>query len=490
MKRIVVTGFDDSAKQRAGPLRIGAQKQLFVDDYVIGQMEGARVVFHPAQKHRANPMMTPEHSWEGDEIRVYGTVLFDEQEQIFKMWYVRSIWKGAGAVCYATSSDGVRWHRPNLGLVDCDGSTDNNHVPGSGHTLGVIDSPDEADASRRYKALAGRRGTFSPDGLRWTTPPEAQDIPGEIASDNVIPVCCDEIGERYVAFPKMNAESAGHLRRAVGLSTSKDFLNWTPAETVYVPDERDDELARARIERLRDRLLYVDGPEWHLAQFYGLCGFPYEGIYLGLLWVFDISGWPAELERKPAWGGEDGVTQVELVCSRDLRRWRRVGDRELLIAAGPKGAWDGGLIHTTNRPVIKGDEIWIYYSGADRGHRKTVPPYRSGIGVAKLRRDGWVSIEADERAGTLMTKALVFEGNKLVINAAAPGSVAVEVLDERGRALAGYGKQECARFTGDAVRHTVKWAGREDVGRLSGRPVRLRCLLERASLYSFQFRDE
>ena len=222
---------------------------------------------------------------------------------------------------------------------------------------------------------------------------------------------------------KVVRESGGHLRRSVSVSFSKDFLTWTPAQTILVPDERDDESAHQRVLEFRENLEFDDGPDWHIAQHYGHCGFPYEGMYLGMLWRFDISGFsPTLIERhgrRPAAGGEDGVAYVELTSSRDLLHWQRVGKREILIPPGKPGNWDAGRLYTVNRPIIVGDEIWIYYGGFETSHGGQyhsadwkATHRSSGIGLAKLRLDGWVSVDAGDEPGTLTTKPVVIGAGK------------------------------------------------------------------------------
>ena len=472
-----------SAAGETGVLAIGKQKQLFVDNYIIDQMNDVCQVLNPASKYAGNPVL--RQPWEGIQFDV-GSVIYDDEEDLFKIWGYMPAHR-----CYMTSEDGIDWQRPELGIVDFQGSKVN----------GIIHSPQDPDASKRYKSRPGRRGAFSADGLRWEVPAESQDIPGDIASDNVIPYCYDEQSGRYLAFPKVVRQSGQHLRRSVSVSFSDDFLTWTPVQTILVPDERDDELARQRVAALRDHVGFDDGPEWHIAQFYGHAGFPYEGMYLGLLWVFDISGWPPGLERRPSTGGEDGPVQVELTCSRDLLNWERVGERQVLIPVGEPGTWEAGQIYTTNRPLIVGDEIWIYYVGEQPSHghpvyfAETEEAARSyadvggGIGLAKLRLDGWVSVDAGDESGTLTTKLLTFDGDELVINADAQGGwIGVEILGEAGAAMPGFALADCRRFSGDSVRHTVRWQSDSDLSALRGEPVRLRFQMQNTKLYSFALR--
>ena len=474
------------------PVEMGQYRQLFVDDHVIAEMHGVTRVLNQPKKHPANPLLKPELPWEGIEVRIYGAVVYDQAEKVFKMWYTGYDTAEGHRGLYATSKDGIHWDKPQLGLVNYEGSKANNRIPWFG--MGVIHSPDESDPARRYKTLAGRRGAGASDGVRFQALPGSQNIPGDLAGDNVIPFCYDELGKRHIAFPKVVRTSRGWKRRSVSLAQSKNFLTWTKAEAVLVPDARDDELARERVMARIDRVAYDDGPDWHLAQFYGMAGFPYEGMYLGMLWVLDISGWPEGKQRVPSIGGEDGVIQVELTSSRDLLHWQRVADRDLFIPVGQAGTWEAARIYTANRPLIVGDQIWIYYSGGQvskshpfRNGKAEVQGDAAGVGLATLRLDGWVSMDAGSEEGALTTRPLVFEGKKkLLINAqAAEGSVAVEILDRAGKPLPNFAKSDCATFSGDSIRHTVDWNGQADLSRLAGKPVRLRFYLQDAKLFSF-----
>lgn len=477
------------------PIRLGKYRQLFVDDYIIAEMRGVKRVIHKAKRHPANPLLVPEHPWEGVDLYVYGSVLYVENEKLFKMWYtswgVNGMWG-----CYATSADGIHWKKPELGLVEFMGAKANNIIDFKGWNYqGVIHSPDDPDPNRRYKALSRRRGAFSADGLIWRVSGESRDIPGDIEGDNVIPNCYDELSGRYIAFPKVVRQSGKHLRRSVSVSFSKDFLQWTKAETILVPDARDDERSLQRTTALRDRVMFFEqDASLRVAQFYGMCGFPYEGMYLGLLWVLDISGWKPGYKKIAGIGGEDGPNQIELVSSRDLHRWNRVADRELVIPVGAKDSWEAGMIYTVNRPIIVGDQIWIYYGGM--GHTHGHPMYqevteavgiKSGIGLATLRLDGWVSIDAGKGEGLLTTKPLRISGKRLVINAECDddGYVAVEVLDVDGKPVDGFTPSGGDRFTGDSVRHVVKWEDNPNIASLNGKDVRLRFYINSARLYSF-----
>ena len=106
-----------------------------------------------------------------------------------------------------------------------------------------------------------------------------------------------------------------------------------------------------------------------------------------------------------------------------------------------------------------------------------------------LRIDGFVSVQAPLAGGEFTTKPLVFQGSKLVINFAtsAAGSVQVEIQDQDGKPLEGFTLADCPETFGDSLRREVSWKAGSNVGKLAGKPVRLRFVLKDADLYSIQF---
>ena len=93
-----------------------------------------------------------------------GSVLYDDDENCFKMWCIiratTTCYERTGQghfMCYATSKDGIVWEKPELGIVACEGSRANNIVyppPGVHYGLdpwGVVKDPQEQDPSKRYK---------------------------------------------------------------------------------------------------------------------------------------------------------------------------------------------------------------------------------------------------------------------------------------------------------------------------------------------------
>lgn len=108
------------------------------------------------------------------------------------------------------------------------------------------------------------------------------------------------------------------------------------------------------------------------------------------------------------------------------------------------------------------NELWIHYGGANRSHCYVQDPERAtAIGLAKLRLDGFISLDVGKGGGFGVTEPLLFEGSRLEINASADsGEIRVELLDgESGEVLPGFGKEEFEPFRGDSVAHEAIWRG-------------------------------
>ena len=76
--------------------------------------------------------------------------------------------------CYAESTDGIHFVRPNLGLHEIDGSKENNVIlsgVASHNFAPFLDTNPAAKPDERYKAVAGLQSNLfafgSPDGIHW-----------------------------------------------------------------------------------------------------------------------------------------------------------------------------------------------------------------------------------------------------------------------------------------------------------------------------------
>jgi len=479
------------------PFAVGSAAQLFVDQTLVRSSERISFTLHAAVKHAANPIIKADKPWEGWRIGLYGTVLYEPDEKLFKMWYVSDITPDFPdfATLYATSTDGITWTKPILNVVkSATGSTENNAVLKDALLASVMKDEGETDPQRRYKMVCwihqpkpeGGPHTFvSPDGLNWTrlsTEPICR-------SNDVITAYRDETRGLYVAFPKLSTPvRGGPVRRCFGQSTSTDFLKWKEPRYVFVPDQRDDAGSLPRLEAVRTQLDVPDDPKLMRTEFYGVGVYVAESCTLAFPWVFTIN-------NNARYGNHEGPSEVQLAVTRDLETWDR-SFRTPILPYGQPGTWDSGFLTTQTRALRVGDEVWLYYAGANYTHGTPClyqdegtgrgTKYTGSIGLAEWKLDRFVSAEAGPDGGTLTTVPVVFKGTRLELNAATNegGSISVELLDPKGTVLA-----KAKPTSGDNLRHRVEWTTDPRLAQLAGQSVALRFHLKNAQLYSFAFRE-
>ncbi len=107
-----------------------------------------------------------------------------------------------------------------------------------------------------------------------------------------------------------------------------------------------------------------------------------------------------------------------------------------------------------------------------------------------LRLDGFTSIYAPYKSGSMTTKPFIFKGTKLLLNFAtsAPGYIKVEIQDSQGKPIPGYSLSDAEELIGNYIEHPASWRSGTDVSPLSNQPIRLHFVMKDANLYSLQFR--
>jgi hypothetical protein len=106
-----------------------------------------------------------------------------------------------------------------------------------------------------------------------------------------------------------------------------------------------------------------------------------------------------------------------------------------------------------------------------------------------LRLDGLASLWTPYQGGEMVTKPFTFAGRRLAVNYAtsAAGSIRVEIQDAAGRPVPGFALGDAKELFGNQLERVVSWTGGDDVGRLAGKPIRLRFAMRDADLYSLKF---
>jgi hypothetical protein len=460
------------------PIDVG--RQLFVDDFLIDFTDLKRR-FHKARKYQGNPVLRPETELEqngqGNAIACpkSGGLWWDPDRQLFRMWYEAG-W--IHTICCATSPDGLHWDRPDLDIQ-----------PGTNRILDPAITPDSwavfpdydtADADQRWKMYLRPPGGHQPglclvsaDGVHWSEPIES-----------------GPTGDRSTMFYNpFRKKWVYSLRSAVrGRSRhyweSSDFLagaHWNDF-LMTLGDETPVFWAAA------DRLDPPDPAIGQPAQLYNLDAVAYESIMLG---IFQIHlGPPNDRCMKV---GLPKTTELNLAYSRDGFHWSRP-DREPFIPASRRDAWDRGYVQSVGGLcLVRGDRLWFYYIGFQGDTTRRSDHWlengmydRGSTGVAFLRRDGFVSMDAGPDGGVLTTRPLKFSGEHLFVNVDCPdGKLTVEVLDRENRPIEPFTAARCEPISTDATLQAVTWPDAPSLAPLRDRPVRFRFHLTAGSLFSF-----
>src|SRR5688572_3782823 len=62
-------------------------KHLLLDPRIVERREGTRLVIGEVRKESRNPLFGEDKPWEVRVDNLYGNVLYDVEDRIFKLWY-------------------------------------------------------------------------------------------------------------------------------------------------------------------------------------------------------------------------------------------------------------------------------------------------------------------------------------------------------------------------------------------------------------------
>lgn len=443
-------------------LALDHDPQFFLDDYLVDNRWGLEDrtktvtrVFHPPRKVPENPVIAEDGG--------YVNVVRDIKTGLFRLWY-QAYWdeslkprKYTYATAYAESADGIHWKLPRIGKYPFKGTRDNNIVmlgPSGGvaECQFLVDAPERDRRGFPFLMLystydPGQRGLHligSQDGIHWDPRSDVRIVPG-FTPDTQNSIVWDPRQAKYACFTRATNlyqdGPSGPRRRIARMEHDKLWDRWPVySENILIPDS-------------------MDSREGH-DYFYGMPVKYHAGIYWGFLWPYGLV---------------QGDIHTELAFSRDGRSFQRLADRPAMIGRGPANAWDHGMVFGSGW-VDVGDEWWIYYSGTNEGHNS--PACKPGIGLARLRKEGFVSLRSPAGGGVIVTRLLRWPGGKLFLNAdASHGELSVRVTGYDRKPVAGFTGQASLGITRDSVRHEVQWP-EGDIRSLSGQPVRLEFTLK------------
>lgn len=436
------------------------------DDHGIPFQHGLRLQLQPYPQGYSRPSnvvvpLGPPGTPDSRLVTYYGSVIRVGDE--LWMWYLgqsdrESVWHER--VCFATSSDGRNWDKPELGLVDFYGSKDNNLVDliGGRHhvtALVVFHDPDDPDPARRFKMAFESRNyetrlavAYSPDGVRWT----------ESTNNPVGPRMEQAGGTKFNGMYVVNGQGGRHWTpRAHGARklishVSYDFEHWTRASVLGF---RRDALPP------RDTVYgWNRGPEVHLGAGLWNRGNVVLGFYG--MWNGPVSG-----DRRMVY------MDLGLVVSNDALHFREPVPDFAIVEALEVG-WRGAPLDdaTVHSPALIqgqgfeniGNETLFWYAPWPEADA-------DGVRLATWPRDrlGYVHpyVGLDEEPH-LITAPIDLNGVRARVWCNVDGlsehaSMRVSVLDERFRPVNGLTREECTGPQMSGFREAVTWKSTETI---------------------------
>ena len=439
---------------------LGDKRELFVDRHRIESMSGSATL----RLHEPRPAEVAikfDAPWEGSSS-AYVTVFRDGDK-------VRMYYRASGDVgksperqyaCYAESTDGKTFTKPELGLYEAEGSKANNIVwPNRSHNFTPFkDTRPNVPADERYKALqsltdkATRKSAlfayYSPDGIHWRKASDTPVLTGApFDSQNL--AFWDENDKQYRCYYRIFIDKT----RAIALARSDDFVTWSSGEPIDLGDGK-----------LEQFYTNATTPYFRAPQFF----FAFPKRYVS---------------KRVGKEGHQGISDTVFLSSRDGMHFDRTFGEALIRPGRDELNWgDRGTMTAWGSVQTGPDEMSVYYS---QHYRYPTGHLRRGV----LRLDGIASLHADGNPGELMTKPFRFTGSKLQLNYAtsAAGNVQVEIQDADGTPIPGYTLKDAPETFGDKIDAAFAWKHGPDVSSLAGKTVRLRFVLRDADVFSYRF---
>lgn len=455
------------------------------DEQSIPWRDNVKLTMVQAQKHPANPVLRrgPPGSPDHGHAIMYGSVLHIGGK--FRMWYLGMIQtvieKGQAPgwwrpMCYAESDDGISWTKPELGLVELNGSKKNNicliesdpfSLSRVNDFLSVLHEPDDPDPARRYKCayiahvpfedVKGGRSAIGPNESRWGAficATSADGLKWKVVGDRPM----NAGGERFevsglyrfndfyyapgqLISPWVFKPDGSDIGRVMRTYRSADFVHWSKATA----------LGYARPGMLIAQP--VKGQQGHM----GMGIWNRGNVLVGLAGLWQDGPQPVPKGAKSHLLG----TRVDLGfgMSNDGIHWREPVADHKTIARGAESEWDSIALLQAHAFVNVGEQTYMWYS-----HWDCDGEFRNqDIGLATLRRDGFGYLTNQKTDAPAMCETTFFEsgkGTRVFVNVdgiSRDAELEVELLDEHAQRIPGYSQDAAAVIHQAGTRVEVIW---------------------------------
>lgn len=501
-------------------ISIGSRREVFFDNFLINEEAStAKALLHsPVRRNIALACNAP---WEGN-ICGYPNVFYAEGKWLF---YYRSSGSFLGPFyfCRAESEDGIEWTRPSLGVIEINGSRDNNAVMDMAlvRTFGAkhmndcyvfYDENPACPAEERYKAVMSTAGDerlislVSPDGIHFSYHGIMSEY-GAFDSQNLAfyshehgkyfcyyryehkpdeTVSFHEYSFKQATANKLWDEAtmstrapgpedeAAKMMRDVRVMESYDFIHWTESRPIGMKD--------GNVQ------LYTNAVSPYPRAPHVFIGFPVR-YHERKAWTpnyDELCGREARLERIFKGYARAGlvITDGLFMCSRNGYDFHRYDEAFLRPPVEHPYSWmygdcyaAAGIAETASDIPLADPEYSLY----------VIENYRAATGFDlivryTIRLDGFVSRHAGAEEAQAVTKEFTYQGGTLYANLA---------TSAKGYAYFTLrcGDEEYTSYEifGNSVDKRIRFPDEEAVARLSGRPVTLTVRMMDADLYAIRF---
>ncbi|MBQ7096478.1 MAG: hypothetical protein IJN96_00215 [Clostridia bacterium] len=476
--------------------------QPFWDEYLVDTMH-SDAILSSNRPERVGTCLRFDSPWEGKGSIAYNNILHDDG--IYRMYYLTLFPEHLpkndnfqSYICYAESTDGINWTKPNLGICAHQGDFNTNILFDRStndwdNFFVMKDENPACPPEQKYKAVAswstknvhGEGGylmcLISADGIHFT-PYKPIETTKDCDSLNII--YWDRHRKKYICYfrgrhkkPESECKRFNEgICRNIRITESDDFEHWSEPVRIDFSGAEDYPLYTSCISPyiFDDRYYigfptrYVERHDW-TKNYDRLCGKEQRRKLM---------------EVHPRIGLT--VTDCVFMSSRDGLRWTRFD--EACMLPGPEHDYNWvygdcypaiGCIETKSRFGGKDTEISVY---APDNHFSDIPE----VFVRYVyRKDGFASYKADYNGKKLRTKPFTFNGKELEMNfrTSARGGIVVKFLDEHAVPLEGY--TSCEIF-GDSTARVIDFD--KDLSALNEKTVRLEFEMCDAELYSIAFK--
>ncbi len=489
------------------PLQLGTRKHVFIDDALLADTGDAKFTVNPPR--RAERVIDNIKG----TFRKHLTVV-EGDDGVIRIYNSRE----EDHLAVYTSTDGVHFDRPDQGRGEINGHR-NIVIPDMVGGLGNPFWDPQAPPDERWKYLTDyqRRGLYlytSADGYNWT---RRRNIVLPFRSGTQSSTYYDDQRQVYMAYHRSGIfhTPGGVTQRSSVVSEHEDLRATQP----FTPLTQQEYLDLRAEYPLRDPLpWWVDngpltpggfGMEYpHLfdptpedpvgTDFYltKAMKYPYApDTYLAFpVGYFHYYGDGPEartvlgLEER---GLGSGPLESQIAVSRNGLDWKRHPE-PAYVGIGRHQGRDVVTAYIGHGMIRRGEELWQYYFGETQYHSPhTEDPDGRGVYRLVQRLDGFISLDSPYGVETtVVTRPLVFEGNRLQLNVDtdAVGYLQVGFLDEQGQPIEGYTVDDCVYVNGDFIVREVDWLETgADLSPLAGRTVQVVFRMRGAKLYAMQF---